>query len=150
MNDFEKLADRIPEPPHGGLAAPQGLEPRRACFSGSRGFKNLELVDRVVAVLPPNTVVVHGGAHGVDQRAAARAEALGYSCDVFIPQWKLYGKRAGPLRNAEMLATVDVLYAFWDRTSRGTYSTIMIANAMKLPMMVVFEDGTDVTALDRR
>lgn len=38
----------------------------------------------------------------------------------FPAEWNKYGKRAGMLRNEQMGDYADVLFAFWNGTSRGT------------------------------
>lgn len=108
----------------------------RICVSGSRGYRHLENVDRILEMLP-KIVVVHGGAAGVDARADEAARAIGLEVDVWKADWERYGRRAGPLRNRQMVASCDFLYAFWDGLSRGTASAIQAAVDQDVPFEIV-------------
>ncbi|MCU0646688.1 MAG: DUF2493 domain-containing protein [Gemmatimonadaceae bacterium] len=46
--------------------------------------------------------IIHGACRGVDQHAAAFAEAYGIPCRAFPADWRKDGKGAGPRRNARM------------------------------------------------
>lgn len=109
----------------------------RVCVSGSRGYRHLDNVDRILAVLPRDLVIVHGGAAGVDARADAVTRRLGFRVEVVPADWACYGRRAGPLRNRAMVAASDFLYAFWDGQSRGTASAIQAAGDEDVPFEVV-------------
>lgn len=47
--------------------------------------------------------LVHGGGRGVDAQAAEWAEALGVDVVWFRANWNRFGRRAGPIRNQEMV-----------------------------------------------
>ena len=94
---------------------------------GSRDFQSLELVDAYVETLPRGTVVLTGGARGVDQRAEKAARVRGLATQVFRADWQRYGRQAGFRRNAEMVASADQVTAFWDGSSRGTKHSIELA-----------------------
>jgi hypothetical protein len=63
-------------------------------------------------------VVIHGGANGADSVAEAAVRRLWQAgwpitSDVYHAQWKLYGKRAGSMRNELMVAQKpDLCLAF--------------------------------------
>ena len=69
---------------------------------------------------------VSGGAKGADSFGEEYAAAHDVKVTVFKPDWKKYGKAAGPIRNKDMLdyASEDnpVVIAFWDGKSKGTNS----------------------------
>jgi len=109
----------------------------RVCVSGSRGYSHLDNVDRLIASLPRDLTIVHGGAAGVDTRADAVARGLGFKVEICPADWSRYGRRAGPLRNRAMVASSDFLYAFWDGQSRGTASAIQAAVDGDVPFEVV-------------
>lgn len=69
------------------------------------------------------TEIVHGGARGVDAVAHDLFEGV-LPVRVFPPDWKAFGKAAGPIRNREMAAYADVMLAVWDGKSRGTKNMI--------------------------
>ena len=107
------------------------------CISGSRGSAHLDNVDRLIAALPHDLTIVHGGAAGVDARADAVARDLGFDVEVCPADWSRFGRRAGPMRNLTMVASCDFLYAFWDGQSRGTASAVQAAVDEDVPFEVV-------------
>jgi len=55
---------------------------------------------------------------------------------VIRPDWATFGKAAGYIRNRQIVADADRVVAFWDGHSRGTKSTIGIANRQGKPVEV--------------
>lgn len=102
---------------------------------GSRDYPNLNRVREFVKALPVGTVVVSGGARGVDYVAATTARIRGLEVIEYLAEWEQYGQRAGYLRNKDIVAAADRVVAFWDGRSRGTQHTIQLAT----------EAGKDVT-----
>lgn len=103
---------------------------------GSRGYRDLEQVRAFVRSLPEGTTVVSGGAFGVDAVAADEAQNQGLDVVIFNPNWKLYGRRAGFMRNGLIVEAADVVHAFWDGISRGTASTIKLTQKAKKPLTI--------------
>lgn len=58
------------------------------------------------------TEVVSGGATGADRLGEEYAEARGIPVRHFIPNWKDYGRAAGPMRNKEMAEYADAVALF--------------------------------------
>lgn len=108
----------------------------RVAIVGSRGYPDEDDVFSYVHELPSDTVVVSGGAEGPDTWAEKAAKRRGMLVVVYRADWSLYGKAAGPIRNAEIVANCDRVVAFWDGHSRGTKSTIGIANRQGKPVEV--------------
>ena len=73
--------------------------------------------------------IVSGGAEGVDSIAEYWAYIHWVPCRVFKPDWKAYGKRAGAIRNKQIVDYCDKLLAFWDGKSKGTLISIEMAKA---------------------
>lgn len=99
------------------------------CGSRLRGFGDgIALWDAVydrLAQLPTGAHVIHGGASGTDEFAHRAASLLGLKVTRYKADWETHGKRAGILRNLEMLdQQPDYVIAFWDGASRGTQHTI--------------------------
>ncbi len=67
--------------------------------------------------------IVSGCCRGVDKVGEDWAYQHGIVIARFPADWSL-GKKAGPLRNAQMADYGDILVAFWDGDSRGTKSMI--------------------------
>lgn len=89
----------------------------RIVVTGGRDYADRSLLYRVLDLLAP-TRVAQGGARGADALAAewcaARAAETGVDSVTYPAQWAEHGKRAGALRNAEMLAAEkpDLVLAF--------------------------------------
>lgn len=101
---------------------------------GSRDYPDLGAVWRFVATLPPGTVVVSGGARGVDRAAEDAARARPDLPEPAIhpvtdEDWRRYGRQAGHLRNVKLVDDCDYLIAFWDGVSNGTRGAVMYARA---------------------
>lgn len=94
---------------------------------GSRGYTNLDAVRRYVMSLPPNSLVISGGARGVDTVAEQTARQCGLPVKIFPADWNKHGKQAGYLRNVQIVEAADYVVAFWDGESKGTAHTIRIA-----------------------
>ncbi len=95
-------------------------------------------IDARIDKLPSGTTVIHGGALGADQIAAEAAARSGHIVKAFYADWDAHGRRAGIIRNLQMLdEKPDLVIAFWDGSSRGTAHTIAEAGARKIPVEVV-------------
>lgn len=96
----------------------------RVLVTGSREWTDWRWIQAVLEALPKDHegpfTIVHGGARGADRDAARIAEGLGYSTEEHLADWDEYGKRAGLIRNAQMVASdIDVCLAFIKDRSRG-------------------------------
>lgn len=85
--------------------------------SGGRDFHDVEYIVSKLTELHsicPISKVVAGGARGVDTIAVHWAELMDIPFIIYEAQWSTYGRRAGPLRNIEMLEkeTPDLVVAF--------------------------------------
>lgn len=71
-------------------------------------------IDALMEILTKEDVteVVTGGCAGIDLDAEAVAKKWMLATTTFRPAWDVYGKAAGPLRNAEIAAYADALVAF--------------------------------------
>lgn len=71
--------------------------------TGDRHWKDYNIIHRELSKCPPGTVVFHGKAKGADTLADIAAERLGFKTVPFKPEWNIYGRGAGPIRNQKML-----------------------------------------------
>lgn len=94
-------------------------------------------IDQRVQELPDDCTVIVGGANGADQIAEEAARRHGRPVVIHKADWNKHGKRAGILRNLEMLKEADFVVAFWDGKSRGTEHTICEARRRGIPVEVV-------------
>lgn len=61
----------------------------------------------------PEITLVHGGAQGLDAIAARIARSRGWIVEEHRADWRVHGKAAGPVRNAEMVKLgADLCVAF--------------------------------------
>ncbi len=70
--------------------------------TGGRKYKNEPLVRRVLRTLNPG-VVLFGDATGADEYAEKWAKEHVTNHKRFRAHWDRYGKKAGPMRNREMI-----------------------------------------------
>lgn len=108
---------------------------------GSREFKPLSMVTEFIQTLEQGTVIVTGGARGVDTAAEIAATAAGLTVIVFRPDWKRHGRRAGLMRNTSIVEACNRLVAFWDGKSRGTMDSMKKARSQKKPVKVYTPNG---------
>jgi len=74
------------------------------------------------------TVVICGCAKGADSLGEYWAKENSVPIEYFPADWKKLGRRAGPIRNIQMLENnAEALIALWDGKSRGTKHMIDIA-----------------------
>lgn len=109
---------------------------------GSREFPQLELVKMLVGEFPKGVTVVSGGAAGVDRTAADAARAAGLEVLEFLPD--LNGCKARHeftaryyARNQQIIEASDLLIAFTEKDSGGTWDTIKRARLAKKPVKVM-------------
>lgn len=118
-------------------------------IGGSRDFTDKKKFAEVMhSKLAPSSlfrelVIVSGGCRGVDTMASEFAKSHGIAMVEFLPDWKKYGRAAGPKRNDEMVAFMvdkknlwnetNALF-FWDGESKGTKQCI--ASAKKAGLQV--------------
>lgn len=94
---------------------------------GSRDFKPLSLVESFIQGLPDDSIIISGGARGVDSIAERAAKNRGLQTIIYPAQWDKYGKAAGMMRNTDIIKDSDIVVAFWDGKSRGTQDSIIKA-----------------------
>lgn len=110
----------------------------RILVCGSRGWTHMLPVIERLCELSEGSVVIHGAAKGADRIAGLVAGGLGLTVEAFPADWAKFGKRAGLIRNKQMLDTKpDRVIAFWDGKSPGTKHTILTARYRGIPVEVV-------------
>lgn len=112
----------------------------RVLVCGSRDWTNYDAVVSALTDLPGEhgpITVVHGDARGADHDADVAARYLGFAVERHPAKWRTHGKRAGFLRNIEMLDSgIDLVIAFQLNGSRGTQHTINEARKRGIPVEV--------------
>lgn len=123
---------------------------------GSRTFSRLDLVGRFIDALPYGTIVVSGGARGVDHEAVRYAEFKRLPVKEFRLEnfeWQL-GKFMGPFRNELIVRYVKRLggtvVVFVERAANGSItpgsaSTIQLCQELNCPV-IVFDQNSEATS----
>jgi len=81
--------------------------------------------------------IVTGDANGVDNIAREFAKDNNLLCRVYLAAWRKYGRAAGPKRNSFIIDDSDVLIAFPDKSSIGTWDSIRKAKAKGIPVVII-------------
>lgn len=90
-----------------------------------------------VRTLPKDTVIVSGGAPGVDTWAENAAKEYGLPKPmIFKADWKKYGNSAGMIRNGQIIDAADSVVAFWSNNSKGTANSIERARKAGKPVVI--------------
>lgn len=109
-------------------------------IAGSRTITDYGLLLRAVEHYPDEiSEVVSGGAIGADTLGEAYAKQRGIPIRRFLPDWTGKGKRAGILRNAEMIQYAKErgggLILLWDGESRGSADTLARARLAGISLL---------------
>lgn len=113
----------------------------RICICGGRNYFNADKVTEVLdyAYKHKPFVLISGGATGADTLGIQWARVRGVPCEVYPAQWRLYGKRAGPMRNLKMISTgIDLLFAF--PGGRGTQHMMLACVKHGVKVIKVSDD----------
>jgi len=113
----------------------------RVLVCGDRLWSNGALVERELRRLGRVTVV-EGECRGADALGRDAALRLGLPVEGFPADWRRYGRAAGPIRNAAMLASgIDRVLAFHNdlATSRGTADMVRRAKRAGVAVTIVTE-----------
>ena len=103
-------------------------------IAGSRSIKEYDIEKLIPEEV---TLIITGGAMGIDAIAERYADKRGISKLVLRPQYKLYGKGAPLRRNEKMVELCDMALVIWDGVSRGAKYTIECAKRMGKMVKVI-------------
>lgn len=109
---------------------------KRYLVCGGRDFDDWEFMRTKLKVLLQTDwmfILVHGDARGADTMAKRWGEAVEIIVEDYPADWETYGKKAGPIRNQEMLDSgIDGVVAFTG--GRGTADMVDRATAAGVPV----------------
>jgi len=116
----------------------------RVIICGGRDFCDKELCFKALDKLLEefdNLEIVSGHAKGADAFGEEYARIHFLKTAIFKPDWKKYGRGAGPIRNSEMLKYamegIPVVIAFWNGKSKGTQNMIDRARKANAKVYIV-------------
>lgn len=113
-------------------------------ITGSRDWSNIKAITDKLDDLFDNDsklIICHGDARGADRIAADYARRMNIPVRSFPANWDKYGKRAGVIRNQQMLDEFkpELVLAFPIASSIGTYD--MIRRARSAGVTVIVTNG---------
>jgi predicted Rossmann fold nucleotide-binding protein DprA/Smf involved in DNA uptake len=115
------------------------LKKKKLAIVGSRNFNDYALLnEKLVPYKNIVELVVSGGAKGADSLGEQWAKENNIPTKIFHPDWKKYGRAAGPIRNKEIVSASDIVVAFWDGKSSGTKSSIELAKQLRKELRVIY------------
>lgn len=108
-------------------------EAQQLCVAviGSRSIQKADLARYLPA---ETTMLISGGAVGVDTLAEEYARKHGLPIRVIRPNYDLYGRKAPLVRNRQIVECADLVIALWDGSSSGTAYTVGYANERGVPV----------------
>lgn len=114
----------------------------RIAVIGSRGFFNYkffcEKLEHLISNLEGEIEFVSGGCKtGGDVLIKRYCQENNFKLVEHLPDWDLYGKKAGFLRNQLIVDDCTHLIAYWDNVSKGTLSSIKMAQKKGIPIKIV-------------
>lgn len=119
----------------------------RVLVCGSRHFNNYwklcQEMDYISEVYDFDNrqpiTIISGTAKGADTLGERYATECGWELVRYPADWETHGKRAGPIRNSQMLreGKPDLVVAFLAPNSRGTKHMIEIAEKAGVKVVVV-------------
>lgn len=121
----------------------------RILITGSRDWVDPSkirgaIVEALRSASGTDHTIIHGCAVGADSMADAIARDLGLSVEPHPANWSEFGKRAGYLRNVEMVESgADICLAFIRDSSRGATMCADIASKAGIPVRRFEEWSSD-------
>lgn len=103
-------------------------------IAGSRAIKEYVLDKHVPKGV---TMIITGGADGIDALAEKYADEKRISKLILRPQYELYGRGAPLKRNEKMVEICDMALIIWDKKSKGTEYTIKYADKLGKEVILV-------------
>lgn len=82
--------------------------------------------------------IVSGGAIGADKMGEQFADEWEIKKTIFLPDWEKHGKKAGFVRNRDIIENSDFVLAFWDGLSKGSANSLSIAKKLKKPTLIIY------------
>lgn len=106
---------------------------KRILICGDRNWNKYGLIDTFVGGLPKDTVIIQGMCRGADTIARSAALRYGLAVEDYPAYWDLYGRAAGPIRNAVMIkkGKPDIVVAFHDNIEKSKGTKNMLEQAKK-------------------
>lgn len=103
---------------------------------GSRSFDDYDYMKEVLEQYDIEEIVSGGCKYGADTLAEQYANEKDLILTILPADWNNLGKKAGYIRNIDIVKRSNVIIAFWDGKSKGTKHTIDIARKLNKKVVV--------------
>jgi len=115
---------------------------------GSRNFNNYSYAKtKILEIIKnykiPISKIISGGANGADKIAEIFAKKFNIPIEVISADWS-EGKKAGVIRNTDIIKKSDYVIAFWDGQSKGTLDSINKAKRLNKRLFIVKISPNDI------
>lgn len=118
---------------------------RRVMITGSRDWDDWETIYDALTKIKEvmgDIIVVHGGARGADSIAGSWADRFHQKTEVFRADWNTHGKKAGFIRNSEMIKSKpDFVLAFIKNGSKGASGAAELAEKSGIHVKYFLEES---------
>ena len=112
----------------------------RVIIAGSRNFNDYEILKKKLNAILKNqkeVTIISGTANGADKMGEWYANENHLKLEQYPAMWDLFGKKAGYMRNEEMVKVADAAIVFWDGKSKGSKHMIDISKKYNLKLRIV-------------
>lgn len=114
----------------------------RVLVCGGRDFDDFHLLDKTLDQIDFDNeieLIIQGGAIGADFLSRVWAKSMSIPWIEFSANWNKYGKKAGPIRNQQMLdeGKPDLVVAFPTEDSVGTWDMVKRATEAGIEVQIV-------------
>ena len=114
-----------------------------AAIVGSRDFNDYDKLCKFIykTCIDENysiREIVSGGARGADKLGEQFAKNYNLSLKIYEADWQKYGRRAGFVRNVDIIKYCDICFAFWDGESHGTKHDIELCEQYGKPCYICY------------
>ena len=108
---------------------------------GSRSITDINLVnlilDSILFIFGKPLQIISGGAIGIDNIGENWAKENNIDINIIKPDWIKYGKKAGFIRNEDIISNCDICIAIWDGSSKGTKHDIELCTKYKKDLILI-------------
>lgn len=122
------------------------MNKHRILVCGGRSFDDYALLRSILEEIleektlsPEDVEIVSGHCAGADTLGERWAEENGCALKIFLADWETYKRKAGPIRNKQMVEYIrdaenKYVVAFVSPDSRGTKQTVALARREGIPV----------------
>jgi len=111
---------------------------------GGRDFANrhrmMDVIEFLARFYGDDLRIMHGAAKGADTLAGDVAAEFGVRCKAFPADWNAHGKKAGPIRNQQMLD-----YLLWCQSKGHSVQVVAFAGGRGTADMTARAEAAGIT-----